>query len=361
MSNNRGFSLVEILVALAILALVVAVSVPLLTNSFEGVMWSGGKSKVTYGAQANLEENLFDKNSIDTGCVIVVFSNGRELKINDTEKVSVVVSETFLSKEITTVLDYYRTGSKYVEPVNDFGNYVSENNIFVFANNMTIEGSSTVVGPISTVVVKEGFKNSSNASINYIAAKEIFIQGSINMQNYALGVINGNVYVNGNVHIEGGSSDRPRILGNLFYTGNLTIVHYLGNSVIVGKHEKVAEIAFPTFNIPGFKQDTWYIDKNYSNNTAAYGGMKYYGNTYSFPTSGSYENVIIVSKGDINICGNVNVSGIMFAPNGTVTVDGSSTFTGIIISKEILVKGNSKVTFSNVEEFISNPEDYPFN
>ncbi len=54
LSAQEGFSLAEILAAVALLAIFLAASAPLLTSSFKGIMDSGGKSKSIYAAQQGL-------------------------------------------------------------------------------------------------------------------------------------------------------------------------------------------------------------------------------------------------------------------------------------------------------------------
>jgi hypothetical protein len=80
-------------------------------------------------------------------------------------------------------------------------------------------------------------------------------------------------------------------------------------------------------------------------------------------TSGSASNVIIIaSDGDISITGGGNkVTGIFFAPNGKVTFNGDS-FEGVVIARDgfFVTSGGTTVTFKNLEEYISNSEDYPF-
>mgnify|MGYP001334066919 CR=1 FL=1 len=76
--TKKGFSLVEVLVAMAIFSIFIAASVSLFTTSFEGIMESGGKSKNIYEDQKVLEENIDDETFDDydeQGNFKIFFSN----------------------------------------------------------------------------------------------------------------------------------------------------------------------------------------------------------------------------------------------------------------------------------------------
>jgi hypothetical protein len=55
------------------------------------------------------------------------------------------------------------------------------------------------------------------------------------------------------------------------------------------------------------------------------------------------------------------VTGIFFAPNGKVTFNGGF-LEGVVIARDgfFVTSGGTTVTFKNLEEYISNSEDYPF-
>ncbi|ACA59474.1 prepilin-type N-terminal cleavage/methylation domain-containing protein [Candidatus Desulforudis audaxviator] len=57
-STHRGFSLVEIIVAVALLAIFIAAAAVLLSASFKGIMDSGEKSRLIYHTQQVLEEKI---------------------------------------------------------------------------------------------------------------------------------------------------------------------------------------------------------------------------------------------------------------------------------------------------------------
>lgn len=56
MKNNKGFTLVEVIVAMAVGAIVAVVFIPLLTEQFKHIYETGYKSKATYYAVKKAEE-----------------------------------------------------------------------------------------------------------------------------------------------------------------------------------------------------------------------------------------------------------------------------------------------------------------
>lgn len=251
-----------------------------------------------------------------------------------------------------------------------FSEYLLTNNLYVFGNEVKITGSSTISGEEATVVVREDFDPGS-ASLCYISTKNIYIEVKedetgkkvLKMANFELGIPGGrsSVYVDGSVEFSGGSASHPRIHGDLYYTGTLTFVGWgMNESLIRYTVNHVDSIPFPNFPIPPLKPDQWYEEQGYTSDPTPDDNMKFIGDSYTFPTSGEYNNVTVVAKtGDITLSGDVHCTGagILFAPNGKVIVEGSSTFTGIIVSKRVEVTGHSHVTF---KQPTMSAEDLPF-
>lgn len=65
----KGISLLEIVVALALLAIFVAAFTPLIVNSYEAIMWSGEKSVAVYEKQEQMEAKIISDAYNTTGIV----------------------------------------------------------------------------------------------------------------------------------------------------------------------------------------------------------------------------------------------------------------------------------------------------
>lgn len=131
-------------------------------------------------------------------------------------------------------------------------------------------------------------------------------------------------------------------------------------------HSNVKRTGFtiPT-GLPSLKPDDWYTSNGYVSGGQLTSGMKVYANSYSSTEyRPSATNVVIVAKsGDITITdlGGSGVSGVFFAPNGRVTFGGGS-LQGLILSQDgfFVTSGGTDVIFKSIQDFISNPNDYPF-
>lgn len=62
---QHGFTLIEIILTLSIIALIAVSFIPFLTNSFSGIMAVGNRANSLYEAQAEIE-SLFDSSSDGT-------------------------------------------------------------------------------------------------------------------------------------------------------------------------------------------------------------------------------------------------------------------------------------------------------
>jgi hypothetical protein len=105
------------------------------------------------------------------------------------------------------------------------------------------------------------------------------------------------------------------------------------------------------------------MEKGYVANGAWEDNMKIFSQD-TISVSGSASNVIIIaSDGNIMINGGWNnpVTGVFFAPNGKVTFNGKS-LEGVVIARDgfFVTSGGTTVTFKNINNYINNPEDYPF-
>ncbi|RCW66392.1 PulJ/GspJ family protein [Saliterribacillus persicus] len=382
--NEDGFTLIELLATLTILMLLIGVTFGVVTSTFNFNTKSTAFTDVRQEANlivTQIRENhngenyqfcesqllninstvqqlvLNGQNIAGGGCENIDTSLDLklDLKLQNNENQSFNLETTIEAKKekaLPLALTIEKPSSEET-----FGEYVRNNNIYVYSNIIKITGSSTIKGSEATVIIKENFQPAS-ASKKYIEAKEIYIKGDMMMRNFSLGNSSGpssNIYVDGGITFGGGG---PRIYGYLKHTGELKYQSNLDSSVMTKPPEKLDEISFPTFDIPNLKDESWYSARGYSNDQTLDHDMKYFGPTLTFRDQGSnqFHNVSIVSQGNINLEGNVHVSGVLFAPNGVVNINGSSTFKGIIIARQVSVTGNSHINF----EMPSSGEEFPF-
>ncbi len=283
-----------------------------------------------------------------------------------------------------TKSDYIRVTEK------PFIDYVIDENVFVYGTYLNLEGSASVTGDGATVVVTEGLSLGGNGGV---AVSNIYVDSSVTLSsgnanfgsdeepgkiciNGDLTITGGNrgiygdVYVDGNCHLES-----VKIYGNVSVNGDLNLddvdlvgdghIYYTGSvsGEIPGKciHQStVPGFSMPDLAIPPAKPDEWYVANGYVGSTSLSDNKKIFVQG-SISTSGPADNVIIVARnGDITI-DKGKVTGIFFAPNGKVTFRGK-ILEGVVIAHGGLSveRGGKEVTFRNIDQYITNPADYPF-
>ncbi|GAE27332.1 hypothetical protein JCM9140_3466 [Halalkalibacter wakoensis JCM 9140] len=230
----------------------------------------------------------------------------------------------------------------------DFSDFIRDHNIFVYTNHVRITGAnSSIKGEEATAVVNENFSSSNSANASYIETKDIYLFGNIEMKNFSFGNRLGTtstVYIDG--HIDIGSNSK--IHGNLKHTGDENV----DITKVTGTIEQVEIIDFPKLEMADLQDPSWYIQRDYQTSGPITNGTKFYGDDIKI--NHSVSDVIIVSTGDIDLLGGASVAGVLFAPNGKVTVRRS--FTGVIIAETVEVLGNAEVTF----EMLSEDKEFPF-
>ncbi|QZY56982.1 PilW family protein [Crassaminicella profunda] len=221
-------------------------------------------------------------------------------------------------------------------PNEQWGDYV------LVTNYLKIGGSSNINALDTTSFINGNYTSTGSS---YIDASEIYIHDNIKMTGSTrLGKSDNSnsIYVNGDIKLEGTS----KIYENLYYTGKIKFPKSWSN----GPGNKIDNIDFPDISIPPLKSDSWYSDRGFTSNATTKDTMKYFGDSYTFkswnsPWNDIFSDVIIVSKKDIKLSGSTRASGILFAPNGKVTITGSASFDGIIIAKEIHLSGSASIKY----------------
>ncbi|MDD4253969.1 MAG: PKD domain-containing protein [Methanofollis sp.] len=297
-----------------------------------------------------------------------------------------------------------RTKTDYITVNESFINFIIDNNVFVYGNVLSFSGNN-VNGPGATVVITGGLDTGDINQGASIAVSNIYIDGDVTLDggSTSLGSTTepGNISINGDFTLRSGSRNiygdvyvdgdfflkDARIHGNVYVDGDLTLdwtpwiandarIYYTGtlshpptmSPAILVKciHQTtVPELDMPDQEIPTTKPTDWYAARGYVSGGALTSNMKIYADRYSSTSwSDTVTNVIIIAQtGDITITGKggSGVTGIFFAPNGKVTFEGAS-LEGVVIARDgfFVKSGGTTVTFKNIEEYISNPDDYPF-
>jgi len=284
-----------------------------------------------------------------------------------------------------------------------FIDYVIDENVFVYGNALQFAGDN-VIGPGATVIVTGNLDSADTNLGASIAVSNIYIDGYVALSSGSTSLgsptnpghiyingdlttsigyrsIYGDVHVNGNCDLEGVCIyDNVYVNGDLtlrredtglvddariYYTGTLTALNNVNDSTLAKciHQPTVPGFTMPDQEIPSVKPADWYAARGYVPGGNLTGGMKVFASSYSCTFGSSASNVIIIaSDGDITITGGWGtVTGVFFAPNGKVTFSGGS-LEGVVIARDgfLVNSWGTEVTFRNIEEYISNPEDYPF-
>ncbi len=388
-SGYKGFTLLELIIALAILCLVLGIAYPVmelnnkatstqlkesaqrtevrtaagyLTNDirYSKDASSGGQSSLTvvdkdnvtirYYIDTDAKGNTFlarDKNGVVSALKEIRnagFAIKNSKKLVEVSLVTDIENSKHVDFKVNRLLPDLTADWQAIRPVKEtFEQFVKNKNIFVFGNNMEMHGGSLVAGLDTTVCFRQGLTLDNGG---HIATKKAYINGNVELSGGAtVGNNDSETYVDGNVNVSNGAN----IYGKLFYTKGLT-------GSINAVWQKVDAIQFPDFNIPPLKADTWYKTNGYSSIATDRDNMRFFGSSYTGGGGVSFNNAIIVSKGNISLGNGVHISGILFAPNGTVTIEGGSGFTGIIVAKKVVISNGGNVIFQSVDSF----ENLPF-
>jgi PKD repeat protein len=298
------------------------------------------------------------------------------------------------------------TKTGYITVDSSFIDYVIDENVFVYGNALSFSGN-TVIGTGATVVIMGGLDTADLNGGASISVSNISIDGDVTLDGGSAGLGSatkpGNISINGDLTLKSGSRDiygdvyvagdlslkDARIHGNMYVDGDLTLdwtptidddsrIYYTGTlshpesmgTDIISKciHQTIVpKVTMPGQKIPSAKSADWYAARGYVSGGPLTSTMKVYADRYS-PTltagGATANNVIIIARnGDIDLskAGWISVTGVLFAPNGKVTFYGGS-FEGVVIARDgfFVKSGGTTVTFKNIEEYISDPNNYPF-
>ncbi|MFA7562564.1 MAG: type IV pilin N-terminal domain-containing protein [Methanoculleus sp.] len=293
-----------------------------------------------------------------------------------------------------------------VEPEVPFIDFVINENVFVYGSALKYNGDA-IAGQGATIIITGNLNSTTFNEGASIAVSRIYIDGDVTLGKGSASLgsetdpgyiyingdltlntgyrdIHGNVYVNGNCDLEGANiHNNVYVNGDLtlrrsdtylvgdahiYYTGTLTPLNNVNPDTLAKciPWEEVPGFIMPDLKIPSVKSPTWYKEKDYILDPIAplTSNMKIFAPSY---TSDGWKpeatNIIIIAYDtDISITGGgLEITGVLFAPKGSVTFSGNS-FEGVVIARDgfYVTSGGTDVTFKNIQEYISDPEDYPF-
>jgi len=82
LNAEKGFTLVEVLIAVFILLIIVIAFTTLFTSSFQGITSSGSRSETLFGLQENIEGDINDPGAEFIGNVSIEFTEGDGVSIS---------------------------------------------------------------------------------------------------------------------------------------------------------------------------------------------------------------------------------------------------------------------------------------
>ena len=357
--NAKGLTLIELIVTLAIFGMIIMVVYPMISFTLKTsntqlkesnqrneirVVSAYLKSDIEYSKDIDLVGSTLNIiNSNDEDISYYIKENGGEsflvrekgsitefkdipdIEFNELNEHLVeakIITDIVQNKFTMFKIFRWETTIDLPNNEDDIHDLIINNKVFVLGNLIDINGSKAAVnGPNATVIFRD------DLDLN---------GGEVSVEN---------VYVDGDISLGGGA-----ILGksdntsSIYTSGNISIK---GSSELFGNIIAPEDFTFPDIYIPQLQLDIWYADRGYTSISTPENNMRFFGSNISIYDDVS--DVIIVSSGDIHINKNVNVSGILFAPNNQVLIDQDASFSGLIIANKISIKNRSTVTFETVE------------
>lgn len=284
------------------------------------------------------------------------------------------------------------------------GEYIVEESVFVFGTVLYFSGDN-VYGDNATIIIRGGLVSSDINANALLGVSNMYFDGAVTLDGGSptLGnptvpggiYINGplllsgsittlsDVYVNGSFSLRGSTiNDSVYVDGNLilygyepvlaedtriYYTGTITHPSWFSSNVLDKciHNASVPQVVIPNLEMPQTREQGWYDERFYQSSGILTTGLKIFSESYTSDVyRDSIEDVIIVaSDGDIIITnlGSSSLSGVLYAPKGRVEFNGGD-FEGLVIARDgfYVTSGGSDVYFKYIDQFISDPADYPF-
>lgn len=219
---------------------------------------------------------------------------------------------------------------------------------------------------------------------------KLYVNGNLKMLAGTLStygaVLRSNAYINGDFIVSGGdnyifkdvfvNSDVDINLEHLNFKDGAKVYHSgqnkgsLSSNIIKLENENVNAEKMPEYEFPICQDQEWYDEKGYNLAGPLKRREKYiFKNDYTSEKIYGVLNtdiVIVVEEGNITIRGeSAKITGVLFAPKGSVTLIGITNFEGLIIARDGVVCSATFTSkplsdFTGEGKLFADKNDYPF-
>ncbi|HHV63660.1 MAG TPA: type II secretion system protein [Peptococcaceae bacterium] len=401
-NKNTGFTILEILVTLGILSIILMSATTLLTSNIKAVqavdknvehtqnlriatnqildrIKKDNAVKVQYEAGVLIinDKPLLDttiKTTNSNSSQLWLYPNGNTAELRDATGNNQVLAEYIeyitiddepngkpylnikikvaeIEEAVLSIPKTFAFSSEIPDSPDDpnafWGKYIT------FSHRLEIQ-DATINGPDVYVYVanRNGSTLQIHNSTTKIKTARVYVEKHLVIHDAVLGKDDGSsiFYVDGNVTFV----NQAKIIGKVYYTGNVN--HDKEDDNL----HKVDSIDFPEISMPDPKPEAWFAENGFTADPTPRNNMKYSGNDYILLDNVTAGNVCIYTS----YTGNAielrnhatNVSGILYAPYGTVLIRSGATFSGLIVADEIIIENsNTTVNFQSFDT-----SDLPF-
>lgn len=273
------------------------------------------------------------------GNTIVITVSGTAIQpIDSLKHVDIVINSTAVTQTGMTKSDSIWV--RIQPPVTKYqpNYYVSGTQNVTFGNNATVTGDVFISGETGTAELPNGSSFYGRVYVN----KNLYVGNMIvGTPEYPVKII-----VDGSVTLH----NNAKINGDIYSSGSFSGTR----SNVTGKVVSNSPVDIAQVKMPQLMSEQWYVDNDYtivdnqnSSVTFKSGGKYYFRTSYSYYNSSpEVTDVIIACKGDFVIGGSGLRSGVVFAPNGRVTLSNNMIFVGSLTSQSVTLGNNSILIYN---------------
>ena len=331
--NQSGITLIELLAALVIGTMVIGLITTVLLSTFTQADVTGNHANLRQEANIVLSQMRTEYSDQSTGFVLEFDDTDRQLNIGpDVDNLSTATDQD-LNYEFEKIIVYQIT------PENE------EINRIEFEDG-TLNNSDPVTF---------GSPAANRLYVNFILKDESGLTFEVDTMISRLGD-----YEDYQVEEDDEPQDYDALLNAFIIANELSPSEYEfeGDGDIFIQDESIQISAFD------YKLPIFYALRQYENNTGSgpdNHSLVYTTGSLSIADDDFDNDTIIVSKGNVSVTDMANLRGLIFAPDGVVTI-ADSDFTGTIIADRLEITGDSTVDHSEafIMNLLSDEEEVPF-